>query len=407
MMTAVFFFLLSVMNGAVTAGATTERASPGLADEIKTIINRNQASLDSVYSIHARVVSESTVSFVGKGSRTTRKTEEIWYDGSHVRVDVLDSGFTGENVSPLLLREEPGGVTTVFAPPPVGHTEIESVESRLLYVPDTKTVTILPPEWDERSIRRSHAFLNYQLVSGSPLKRVVLACAERSQFFTVKSERIDGDDCFLLECEFPQPQIVQRIWVCPSKGHCIKKTQLLQRGTVFDEYTVTLKEYSPGLWWFDSATATTRGGPNEGDSPETTVDVSLHSAMLNEPIDSKVFTLAGTNIPPGARVRDTIANLRYVYGAGYRASQEDVDLALDAMARADAPESLRGAPVPDAPSDSNEAPKVDQHALDSVVGGSSDGRAGQSRLAISVAAVLATAGIVLFIMFRRGRNLCR
>jgi hypothetical protein len=395
-----------LMCPGLPAEATNEKTLPELPAEIRTIIEGNQATVDSIHTMHGRITSVKTSSYVNKGTRTIQKTDEIWYDGAHVRRDVVDSKFIGDDQTPLLLREEPGGIKTTLGPLPVGHTEIESVESRLLYVVSNESVAILAPNWDERNVRRDWTFLNCQFLQGNALKTTVLACAKRNEFFTVRREALGGENCFLLECEFPKPQIVQRVWVVPSKGYCIKKQQLLQRGAMFEEYTATLKEYAPGLWWFESCKAIARGGPSEGDAPSTTEDVSVDSLTLNEPIDAKTFTLAGTDIPPGTRVWDRIANLNYIYATGYKVAQQDVDLALDAVAQADGKGPPARASVPGTSADSNKAGRVDKPGSDTGVLGTSRQPGTPLRRVVPIVLGIGALALILLVWFRKGRKPC-
>jgi len=322
-------FLFFTVNP-ILADATSNEAYLKLTDEMRNIIDSNQKNFDSVRLIHGTIKIVSTNSYKDKGSRVKEQTEEIWYDGSHSRMDILESKFVGKETDPLLLEEDNRGGKTTFEPVPIGYTEIESIESKMLYHPNVQTVDILPPEQDAGRYLRSINLMNYQTITGRTLREVVLRCAENYLYFTVKSETADEDDCLLLECYNSKYDITRKIWIVPSKGYCIKKMQLLQKGIVHDEYTTTLKEYLPGLWWFDSVKAYTRGD-STGTTSDKTWELSVKSLTLNEPINQKTFTLAGTNIPPGTKVRDHISGLRYVYGIGYELAQEDVDLALDAL----------------------------------------------------------------------------
>jgi hypothetical protein len=388
----------------LSADATNEKALSELPAEFRTIIEGNQATLESIHTMHAKITTVTTSSFVKKGTRTIQKTEEIWYDKSHVRTDVVDSRFVGEDATPLILSEGPGGVKTTLEPPAIGHMEIDSDVSWLVYVPNTGSMVILAPDWNERRIQRDYVLLNCQFLQGSTLKTTVLACAKRKEFFTVKREAVDGEDCLLLECEFPKPQITQKVWVDPSRGYCIKKQQLLQRGSMFEEYTATLKEYAPGLWWFESAKAIGRGGPNEGDSPGRIADVSVDSLTLNEPIDAKIFTLAGTNVPPGTRVRDTIADSGYIYGTGPVVSPQDVDSASDVAARAEAKQPSSHGPATGMASDSNKPARVDNPALDTRAFGSSEEPGTHLPLGVPIVLAIAASGVILLVFFRKGRK---
>ena len=180
---------------------------------------------------------------------------------------------------------------------------------------------IAPPKDEAGRYIKNINFFRYQTIIGTPLKEEVLLMAEHDQYFTVKNETIDGDDCLLLEHYGAEYDVRTKVWIVPSKGYCIKKIQVVQKGEVRVGYTTTLKEYLPGIWWFDSVKAITLGGP-EGINPDKNVELSVESLTLNEPINPKTFTLAGTNVPHGNRIRDDISGLRYVYGTGYDPAQK-------------------------------------------------------------------------------------
>jgi len=315
--------LLLIVNPTLADNISTE-AYLKLTEEMRNIIDRNQENFDSVRCMHGTIKIISTISFKDKGSRAKEQTEEIWYDGSHSRTDLLESKFVDKETTPLLLEEDNTGRRKILGPEPVGCVKIDSFESRMSYRPGT--VHIYPPKNDVGKVLRSTNLMLYQTIMGKTLKKVVLSGAA----FTVKNETVNGDDCLLLEYYNAKYEIARKIWIVPSKGFCIKKTQLLQKGIVHEEYTTTLKEYLPGIWWFDSVKLKTRGD-SEGIIPDIHLGISVESLTLNEPIDQKTFTLAGTNIPTGTKVRDHISNLSYLYGTGYELAQEDVDLALDAL----------------------------------------------------------------------------
>ncbi len=304
-------FIFFSVNPAL-GDATSTEAYLKLTDEMRNIVDRNQKNFDSVRWIHGTVKIVSTNSYKDKGSRVKEQTEEIWYDGSHSRTDILESKFIGKETDPLLVEEDSRGGKITFEPMPIGYTEIESIESKMLYHPSMQTVNISPPEQDARRYLRSIGLMDYQTITGSTLKEVVLRCAEKDYYFTVKSETVDGDDCLLLEYDNAKYDITRKIWIVPSKGYCIKKMQLQQKGIVHEEYTTTLKEYLPGIWWFDSVKAKTLGGGEEI-NPDRILELSVKSLTLNEPIDRKTFTLAGTNIPSGTRVHDEITGITYNY----------------------------------------------------------------------------------------------
>lgn len=102
-------------------------------------------------------------------------------------------------------------------------------------------------------------------------------------------------------CNYTNPAYTWKIWVVPSKGYCIKKVQCGSRR----EYTTTLKEYSPGLWWFHTVQARAVSGS------ETIVSrLSVNSLTFNEPIDPDVFTVWGLDdVTPQTKVTDEMQGM--------------------------------------------------------------------------------------------------
>lgn len=297
------------------ADAASNEAYLKLTDEMRNIVDRNQKNFDSMRWIHGTIKIISTNSFYNdKGSRVAEETEEFWYDGGHSRTDILESKYIGKETDPLLLKDESTGGTARISPRSIGYTEIKSIESKMFYHPSMQTVFITPQKEEAGRNIKSIKFVHYQTIEEDTLKEDALRLAKLDQYFTVKNETADGDDCLLLEHYNTEFDITTKFWIVPSKGYCIKKMQLIQKGIVREGYTTTLKEYLPGIWWFDSVKAIRLGGP-EGINPDKNVELSVKSLTLNEPIDPKTFTLAGTNIPHGTGVQDDISGLRYVYGA--------------------------------------------------------------------------------------------
>jgi hypothetical protein len=90
-------------------------------------------------------------------------------------------------------------------------------------------------------------------------------------------------------------------------------------------YETTLKEYLPGIWGLDSANVIKHGSQVNSNLGKK-IEISVKSLTLNEPINPKTFTLAGTNIPIGTRIRDDISGLRYVFGEDELNSLKDKSL---------------------------------------------------------------------------------
>jgi hypothetical protein len=297
---------------------------------MRNIVDRNQKNFDdAVRWIHGTVKIVSTDSYKDKGNRVMEQTMEIWYDGSHSRTDILESKFIGKETDPVVLEEYSNGGQKIIKPLDIGHTEIESIESQMIYRPSMRAAYITSPKHKQEVGRciRSVNLVHYQTISGWTIKEIALGRAKGDDYSTVKRETVDGEDCLLLENYYAEDDITRKIWIVPSKGYCIKKTQFIHKGTVQDEYTTTLKEYLPGIWWFDSVKGTIWGNSTVTTSDKTW-EISVESLTINESIDPKTFTLAGTNVPYGTRVQDEISGLSYVYGTSYEPSQQDVDLAL-------------------------------------------------------------------------------
>jgi len=389
------------------ADATSTEAYLKLTEEMRNIVDRNQKNFDSVRCIHGKIKIIRTASFYNdKGSRITEHIEENWYDGSHSRMDILESKFNGKETDPLLFKDESTGGEISIEPLSIGHTEIRSIESQMTYSPRRDMVFISPPLKNDKRPLNANNLMHYQTIGGRTIKELALHCAENDFYITVKSETADGEDCLLLECYFDKYEITRKIWIVPSKGYCIKKMELVQKGIVRDEYTTTLKEYLPGIWWFDSVKAKTLGGP-EGFNPDETLEISVKSLTLNEPIDPKTFTLAGTNIPPGTRVKDEISNINYVYGTGYELAQEDVDLALEALKDSHSRPGREIEDSPDKPSqelhsDSNtSSPRMEKdnpNGLNSATSAGSENTNGRFLTILFLGSGIALAAIALFVI---------
>jgi hypothetical protein len=170
---------------------------------------------------------------------------------------------------------------------------------------------IRPPNWDEKQIREHNPIFAYQMFLHHPIQEKVLESAEQGYYFTARPDRVADDDCILLSCDYDGESVLN-FWLVPSKGYCVKKMQNIWKGKVYHEYETTLKEYTPGHWWFDSVRARNWKGKEE--EPYEDIHLTVESLKFNEPIDPKAFTIAGTGIPPGTKIADRISNLNYVYG---------------------------------------------------------------------------------------------
>jgi hypothetical protein len=286
--------LFFTANSAAENRAALEEAEK-LSGEVISAMEGNQATLDSVHSIQATIRSLKMVSVDPIGSFRLIEKQRIRYDGSHFRKDQLETKFAGK-------RQYRGYARAV----PVGKVDIHSVESHIDYIPPKNLVFVRPPRWDDRYKIRTNDMLRYQSARGATLEENILASAENGYYFTAKSEKVDGDDCILLRCDYADPDSTLKIWVVPSKGYCIKKVEDMSKGKISDEYITTLKKYPPGIWWFDSVQAEKTHGPQTIRSR-----YSVSSLTFNEPIDPEIFTLWDIGVSPDTKIRDEIQNTMY------------------------------------------------------------------------------------------------
>lgn len=299
-----------VVTSSVSADEKPISISLKLAPEILRIVEGNQATLERVKTMQARIKTVATESFgpnydldlpwgdakrLPKGSRQLMTVQRIQFDGTHLRKDMLQSKFTGKETEPLLVSEHKEGNEIhkgYFSPPPVGEVEIDSNDFGIDYYPPNNTIFVRTGQWSNRYKINANDLLKYQSARRGSLRENVLLYAKNGYYFTTQRQRVGGDDCILLECDYANPESTLRIWVVPSKGYCVKKMQDLSEGKVTEEYITTLREYSGGIWWFDSVKAKW-ARQNRGSSSELSVD----SLIFNKSIDGKVFTIAGVEVP--------------------------------------------------------------------------------------------------------------
>ena len=288
----------------------TRNLGSELPPEVLTAIRENQKTIDSVKTFHATTKRTDHITRE-QGKRTMFVVQEVWYDGSHFRIDVKDSKFIGKDTTDLVLEKYPDGGVKVFAPPPIRSWEIRLKESRLAFHGGDR-VNIYPYQWDKENIVGQCPILRFSMFRFTTLQEQVLRNKRQGYIWSAKSDPLDGEECILLSCSYPDYNQSAKAWVVPSKGYCIKKRQSTNEGTVAFEYETTLKEYSPGFWWFDRAVQKRRKtGEKE---PFETIELSIEKIEFNKPLDPKVFTIAGTNIPEGTRITDRISGRDYVYG---------------------------------------------------------------------------------------------
>jgi hypothetical protein len=276
------------VNGFVVAEQTIGGDSGKLSRDALSAMEGNQATLDSIRTMQATLTKSSSHSFSGKKGYNLEERHRIVCDGDHFRKDQLETWFRG--------ADEYRGYEKAL---PIGQVDIDSAQSNIDYFPPNSRVFVRPPKWSESYKIRTNDLMKYQSARGATLKENVLASAKNGFYFTATKETVDGEDCVLLTCDYTHPESTLKIWVVPSKGYCIKKMQDGSKGKIDDEYTTTLKEYSPGTWWFGTVKATKSTGL------ETVVcRLSLDSLIFNAPLDPDVFTVWGLDITSRTTITD-------------------------------------------------------------------------------------------------------
>jgi hypothetical protein len=283
----------------VSSSTTAEQSAGGdmskLSIEVISAMEGNQATLDSIRTLQATLTKNSTHSFPDKKGYQLLEKYRIIYDGDHFRKDQLETKLTGGKE----YRKYAEALR-------VGQIDIDSAESGIDYIPSNDMVFIRPPRWNNNYKIRTNDLLKYQSARGATLKENIQASARNGYYFTARSEAVDGDDCVLLTCDYANPESTLKIWVVPSKGYCIKKMQDGSKSKVDDEYTTILKEYSPGMWWFESVRA------RKTFSLETVVSqLSVNSLTFNEPVAQGVFTVWGMDISSKTKIRDEMQDKMY------------------------------------------------------------------------------------------------
>jgi len=280
--------VLFYVCGSTAAEQAVSEDSGKLSSEVLSAMEGNQATLDSVLTMQAVITETSTHSFpIMKGYRIEEK-HRIIYDGAHFRKDKLETKFTG--------GKEYRGYAEALR---VGRVDIDSAESNIDYIPSNDMVFIRPPRRSNHYKIRTNDLLKYQSARSATLKENILASARNGYYFTARGDTVDGDDCILLTCDYTKTGSTLKIWIVPSKGYCIKKMQDGSKSKVDNEYTTILREYSPGMWWFDSVQARRNTGK------ETVVSkLSVDSLTFNELVDPEIFTVWGMDISSKTKIWD-------------------------------------------------------------------------------------------------------
>lgn len=276
-------FLLTLVQRAEDLEA---RISP----EILAITQANQNTREFMKVFDATITEVTDHDHGKKGRRGLRTKERIRYDGAHLRVDVLESEFLG--------GEETSRSRSVFAPPEAGEFNVESKDFSIDYRPSNNIVWVRPSEWDRRVTMNT--LLRFQSALGASLEENVLASAKNRCFFSSRPEKLGSDDCIRLSCEYPKWDQDLRIWVVPSKGYTVKRVQVLHKGKTQEDYTTTLKEYEPGLWWFDTVEVESVAIPQKR-------RIEVNALTIRPRIDPKIFSIDGLGVSDQTRViYDTI-----------------------------------------------------------------------------------------------------
>ncbi|GIW92667.1 MAG: hypothetical protein KatS3mg110_0708 [Pirellulaceae bacterium] len=130
-------------------------------------------------------------------------------------------------------------------------------------------------------------------------------------------EKIDGHDAIVTEhilggTELPKGG-VRTIWIVPDLGYSVVKMEFrgnVQNQPLMDRLQVRVKAFEGdrGTVWFPEWARTERYLSGK---LSHAYEVDIWDAQFNKPVDPKLFTLAGMDIPPETSVHDNITGRAY------------------------------------------------------------------------------------------------
>ncbi|MBN2589391.1 MAG: hypothetical protein JXA96_05990 [Sedimentisphaerales bacterium] len=290
---SILLYTLFFMTIQVAADETDSNLLNKLSPEVVAAMEGNQKNLDSIKTMQAGVKTITKYDYGDEGSYELIETQRIIYDCNHFRIDKLETKFIGDEKYKNHGSEQ-------------GTIDIDSKESNIDYYPSNDHVFIRPPEWSNSYKIRNNPLLKYQSARNATLKNNIMLSAKNGFFFTAQSDKVDGEECILLQCDYTNPDAILKIWVVPSKGYCIKKIEDIVNGSISEEYTTILKKHPQGFWWFDSVETKTISSILTANT-----SLSVSSITLNEQIDPELFSVWGMGLSSKTRIYDEIQNTNY------------------------------------------------------------------------------------------------
>ena len=128
----------------------------------------------------------------------------------------------------------------------------------------------------------------------------MLRNARQGYLPAISEVELDGVKCKLLEWEYPEVEMAQKIWVVPDKGHMIKRVQGFHKGAMTEERRLLIKSFGKDVFWFSEAEE--KDFDYDG-SLTRRKTLKVRKMEPGVPVDDKLFTLEGMDVPPGTEIQ--------------------------------------------------------------------------------------------------------
>jgi hypothetical protein len=287
---AVLLLVVACSSG-VSLSADGARPKVVLAEDVERIITANTRSLGKLKSASAIVDVSVQTRATAETMFSYRTRNSVWIDGRKTREDsivTVEPGFPREVAMPNrpdVMLVVPSDSRKLFT----GEAVVQTVDHEV--VPPFGGAPNAPFGRHGDALRRYARYGPWNDTLECHTRRA----ATLGYLPTVSETQLDGDSCLLLEWDFRG--CVERVWVLPSMGHLIKKSQKFgTKGQLDYERTVELEDYGDGVFWYRNVED--RDWKVDGTLLES-ISVKVKELRPNVAVDPVLLTLAGMGIPPG------------------------------------------------------------------------------------------------------------
>ena len=207
--------------------------------------------------------------------------------------------------------------------PAAARRQICTPEARITYMPGSPVARVIAGVPESPLSDYASVLYEYVTVTHGTLEQLIQVSAKMRCLPSVSDVSLGKVACRLLEWRTPDDRIV-KVWVVPSMGSMITKVEQLEKNVLSQQWSARLRKYKDGVFWFDRVEEKTwrRGSPSRHKI------IKIVEFVVNEPIDEKVFTLDGMDIPAGTEIEDKVLNIRYRYGEPVALEKDSVNKVL-------------------------------------------------------------------------------